>query len=496
MNLITINEIFSGFNNVIIPDKVDGNALVEPMPFCYGAHAKALLYISEKVNSSIEINLSTLKEDAAYAVVVSNTLEVKSCALPIIRVENVRRAFAYAISRLHRIDFGKLKFIGVTGTNGKTTTATLIYEMLSRCGYRVGFIGTGKILSTGKLLTSDTYSMTTPDPTVLYPAIKRMCEDECEYVVMEVSSHSIALGKVEPIRFEYAIFTNLDDEHLDFHSSKEEYFKTKLQLFSKTKIGLFNLDDEYGQRAFEVAECQKTTFGIINQGNAYATDIELSSLVRTTFYYRETDLIFKAETHLFGAFNVYNALAALKCVIDLGVKPCVAKATLCEIRGVGGRMELIKGDITAVIDYAHTPMAFYNCLKTLKNLVNTKQSLITVFGCGGDRDKGKRPLFGKWADLFADKVIITEDNSRSESFDAIASDIVKGIEKRDYEIIKDRESAIRHAFKIAKSGDIIALIGKGHERYKIIENEYFSFDERNIIRDEMKKRKGNYESQT
>ena len=197
-------------------------------------------------------------------------------------------------------------------------------------------------------------------------------------------------------------------------------------------------------------------------------------------------MIFKAVTRLGGAFNVYNALAAIRCVIDLGIKPCIIKRVLCDIEGVDGRLEVIDGKVKTIIDYAHTPAAFYNCLKTIKSSINIKQKLIVVFGCGGDRDKSKRADFGKYAEMLADIIIITEDNSRTEDFYSIASDITGGISSKDFTLIKDREKAIRHAFSIAREGDVITLIGKGHERYKIIGSEYLPFDERQIIRDAMK----------
>jgi UDP-N-acetylmuramoyl-L-alanyl-D-glutamate--2,6-diaminopimelate ligase len=381
-----------------------------------------------------------------------------------------------------------MKFIGITGSNGKTTTATLIYEILRKCGYKAGFIGTGKIISDGVVLTDSTYSMTTPDPTLLFPSIARMQADGCEYIVMEVSSHSIALGKIDPIYFEYAIFTNLDSDHLDFHKTKEDYFNTKLRLFEKTKMGLFNIDDDYVRQAYDRSNCDKRSLGIINRADVFATEVELKSLDKSSFFYREKDLIFKARINVGGAFNVYNALSALKCVIDLGIKPCIVKEALAAVEHVDGRMEIIEGYVRAVIDYAHTPMAFYNLLKTLKIKINPKQSMILVFGCGGDRDKTKRSEFGKYAEMFADKIIITEDNSRTEPFPAIADDIVRGIKSKTYTIIEDREKAIKYAFKSAKQGDVIAVIGKGHERYKIIGNDYIAFDERKIIRECMKEK--------
>ena len=199
-------------------------------------------------------------------------------------------------------------------------------------------------------------------------------------------------------------------------------------------------------------------------------------------------MIFKAETRLIGQFNAYNALAALKCLIDLGIKPCIAKRALSEIENVEGRMQSFDGEIRALIDYAHTPSAFLNCLKSAKQSINSKQKLIVVFGCGGDRDKSKRSIFGMQAEKYADIIIITEDNSRCEKLESIVNDITSGIKHKKYEVIPDREMAIRRAFDLATCGDIVAVIGKGHERYKIIENEYIPFDERKIIIDAMKRK--------
>ena len=487
MKMLSINALLCDCIDTSIPSEVDIESKVQPMAFRLDAPENALLFLTEKVGENEkDIDLSIISSSPPFAIVTSKTRRVTSSPCPIIRVNNVRIAFAYALYRLHRIDCKRMKFIGITGTNGKTTTATLIYEMLRNCGYKAGFIGTGKILSDDMILNNDTYSMTTPDPNVLYPALEKMQNDGCEYIVMEVSSHSLALGKVAPIEFEYAIFTNLDSDHLDFHKSKEDYFLTKTKLFSQSRKGLFNIDDEYGRRAYENATCDKRTFGIIERGDAFATEIDIASINESSFFYREKNLIFKASLKLTGAFNVYNTIAALKCVIDLGIKPCVAKYALEKIEGVSGRMEIIKGSITAVIDYAHTPSAFYNCLKTLKSILNTKQRLFVVFGCGGNRDASKRSVFGNYADLLADEIIITEDNSRSEAFEAIAAEIASGIKSTEYKIIKDRENAIKYAFRSARPNDVIAVIGKGHEKYKIIQNTYIPFDEKKIILDSMR----------
>ena len=323
-----LNKLFKGYTDIDFPTIDVGKIHTRPIITVNEIQNDSILFITDKVSKDDQPFEFKKNEATPLVAIASRNKNIISPNCPIIRVGNVREALSYAVSNSCDIDYGKIKFIGVTGTNGKTTTATLIYEILRICGYKVGFIGTGKIISDGVILSKETYSMTTPDPTLLYPSIATMYKDGCEYIVMEISSHSIALGKIAPIKFEYAIFTNLDDDHLDFHGNKEEYFETKLKLFSSTNQGLFNLDDKYARRAASLANCKVSTFGIINEGDAYATEINVNELSKSSFYYRANNLIFKANTNLIGAFNIYNALAALKCVIDLGIKPCIAKGAI------------------------------------------------------------------------------------------------------------------------------------------------------------------------
>ena len=337
------------------------------------------------------------------------------------------------------------------------------------------------------MLTEDEYSMTTPDPSLLYTSLRKMQDAGCEYAVMEVSSHSLALNKTAPIKFEYAIFNNLSPEHMDFHKDMESYFESKLKLFQSAKRGLFNLDDSYSRRAYESVSCEKSSVGIIHDGDAYITDVSLLGLSGASFYYRQSRLIFGVKSPLLGSFNVYNSLIALRCVIDLGIKPCIAKRGLEEIKSVNGRMEIIRSDITVVIDYAHTPEAFNNCLKTLFKANNKRQKLICVFGCGGDRDKEKRRLMGKSADLYCDAVILTEDNSRTENLHSIISDIAKGICK-EYTFIESRADAIRYALRLANVGDTVAILGKGHEKYIINSSGTNPFDEKKIVKEALLQR--------
>ena len=289
-----IKDLFRRYSDVIFPSDELGATRIVPKITVNEVKSDSLLFITDRVSDrDTAFDFSECCE-IPIAAVASHTKNIIKAKSPIIRVGNPRAALAFAVSNSCMIDYEKIKIIGVTGTNGKTTTATLIYEMLRRCGYKAGFIGTGKIFSDGVLLSGETYSMTTPDPTLLYPSIAKMQNDGCEYIVMEISSHSISLGKIAPIRFEYAIFTNLDDDHLDFHGSKEEYFKAKLSLFSLAKRGLFNLDDEYSKRASQLVGCRVSTFGILNEGDAYATEISENNLSPVSFFYRAENLIFKA----------------------------------------------------------------------------------------------------------------------------------------------------------------------------------------------------------
>ncbi len=461
-------DIDKSVNISLIDENIDNNTL---------------LFLTEKVNQ--EKCIIDIKEltDIPYALVANEKCLIHNCTIPIIRVKNVREAYAYSLSNYYEIDYNKLKIIGVTGTNGKTTTATIIYEILKYAGYSVGFIGTGKILINDEALHSDGYSMTTPDPTILYKALSKM-QKHCNCVVMEVSSHSIALRKTTPINFEYCLFTNLSPEHMDFHKSMNEYYLCKLNLFKSTRKALFNLDDAYSRKAYMNTKCNKDAIGIIQEAETYATDISTDSLTKINFYYRAPNIIFPISINLGGAFNVYNVIMAVKCALDLGIKPCIAKEALLSIKGIEGRMQAIsRGGILAVIDYAHTPYAFDNCLNYLFSIVKNRQKLILVFGCGGNRDKSKRAKMGAIASKYSSKVIITEDNNRNESFTDIICDIIKGMDISSFTVVSERKKAIEEAVRISKPGDIIAVIGKGHEKYSIRNGSSIPFDEEIIIKD-------------
>ncbi len=489
MRKINLSD-FLNFAAHLIAEKIGFETNVDLLPALRdnALNKNSLLFLTENTDgTTASFNIDGLTEQP-YAIVANIRCGIDFKSLRVIKVKNVREAFAYANCLLYDIDCKKLKLIGVTGTNGKTTTASLIYQMLLLAGYHVGYIGTGKIAIDNEILSPANYSMTTPDPTVLYKMLSIM-QEICDYTVIEVSSHSLALGKVAPLRFSYSIFTNLSSEHLDFHKDMESYYKCKLRLFDQSDVGLFNLDDKYSKKAFKESRVKKRTVGIIENAEAFATDIVVNESTGISFFFRENNIMFKANAKLYGTFNVYNILMALKCVIDLGMKPCIAKEALSSISGIAGRMEMLDERFKIIIDYAHTPEAMHNCLKYLFSTKNARQKLIVVFGCGGNRDRSKRKKMAEAASKFADRLIITEDNNRNESFNNIVSDIVMGVSSPDYRIICDRECAIRTAIQDANDGDYIAIIGKGHEKYIIKNGITYEFDEKEIIYDELKKAK-------
>ena len=426
----------------------------------------------DKINSSILGAVICNSEDAQY-------ITQKK-----IIVEDARLALSYLYSAYYDIDYSQTKFIAVTGTNGKTTTATMIYEILLKSNRTAGFIGTGRIEYMRESFTEKSYSMTTPDPSLLYKSIKEMQERGCRYVVMEVSSHAIALEKTAPIPFEIGIFTNLSPEHLDFHKDIESYYLTKLKLFRNVKHGIFNVDDEYSRRALSEIKCKCTNscIGIIWPADAYARDIILDGFGGSSYFYKDEKRIFKVSISPVGYYNVYNSLFAISASIKLGIPPYLVKEAISNIKTIDGRFEIIRSDIYAIIDYAHTPNAFENVLKTVNSIKKTWQNIITVFGCGGERDVQKRPEMGRIAEKYSSHVIVTEDNSRDELTSKIIADILSGmsdISKRT--VITSREEAIRRAVLSSSVDDIVLVLGKGHERYKISNDGITDYNEKEII---------------
>lgn len=434
-----------------------------------------------------DIQIKDFENNKPLAVVCSAKVILPD-NIPSIRVENPRSIIAKAYYRFEGVDLSSCILIGITGTNGKSSTAKFISEALSSLGHRVGLIGTGMISIDGKVITDNTYSMTTPDPNLLYPSLRKMVNEGCGIIVMEVSSQALALEKLSPLAFDYALFTNLSDEHMDFHGNRENYFDAKKKLFNNAKCAIINIDDLCGRELADSFSNRKITVGVLYRGNVYATDIVKNDLKGTDYNYHGENFSFKMRLNLPGSFNIYNSMMAAAVCIDIGEKPCQVKECFSKIKEIPGRFMVIRDDITVVIDYAHTDLAFYNILKELSEF-HPKEKLTVIFGCGGQRDKAKRPRMAKIAESFCDNIILTTDNPRCEDPREIIRDIEKGFKKKCYSINENRPKAIRKEILNAKQNDIIAILGKGVEKYMIANNTYEEYDEIKIVKDALRERK-------
>lgn len=404
-----------------------------------------------------------------------------------IRVDDTQDALGYMVRNFYRMSRNRINTIGITGTNGKTTTTYYIKSILNYEKIKTGIIGTTGIIIDDEIKNIDN---TTPDILTINKTLDEFSKREIKTCIMETSSHALELNRLAHMDFSIGIFTNLTRDHLDFHKDMESYFNAKLKLFFKTnEFNIINLDDNYGRRIIDIVgdRVRLLTYGIDNQGDIYATNIKYSlNNVEFILNYNYNSIDIKIETP--GKFTVYNALAAASCAIAMGLDLNSIKMGLEAIKGVKGRFEIvpINKDFTVIIDFAHTPDGLENVLNTINSLSDNRK--IVVFGAGGNRDKTKRPIMGEVVGKYADFAIITSDNPRFEEPISIINDIVEGIKNTniEYKVIIDRKEAIEYALYNAKHKDIIILFGKGHELYTIINGKTYPFDERKIVLDFLK----------
>lgn len=440
---------------------------------------------------------------AAAALVEEGVDYTAPPGMPIFTVPSTRRAMAMIYNRLHRAPANGMHLIAVTGTNGKTSTATMLYHILEACGKQVAIIGTVACRSREKDYAPPTAktglrAMTTPDPDVLYPMLADMRADGIEYVIMEASSHALALDKLAPLHFDVGVFTNLSPEHLDFHGTMKNYLAAKARLFSQCDCGILNLDNEYAEEIARTASCRILRCGAVYHEQYNAEEICMQSAEGISYVYSTPRLKMPVSVPIPGSFTVYNSLLALTCALHLGIPPLEAREALQGLHGVPGRLERLPlpdgADFTVLIDYAHTEAALRNLLMTVRGLRRHGERIVLIFGCGGDRDKSKRAPMGKAAEELADYVIITSDNSRTEEPTAIIHDIIRGMRYPDKRhVIVNRKRAITHAIHTAQPNDMILLVGKGHEDYEFSDGERHPFDEKSIVYEAFLTRTGNKE---
>jgi UDP-N-acetylmuramoyl-L-alanyl-D-glutamate--2,6-diaminopimelate ligase len=399
-----------------------------------------------------------------------------------IQVRNSRDALARLAATFYHDPSTRLQLVGVTGTNGKTTTTFLIKHLLERANQRTGLIGTVSYQIGERILPAQ---RTTPESVDLQHLFSQALEAGCINLAMEVSSIALALNRVDEIRFRVGVFTNLTQDHLDFHRGMKEYFEAKEKLFeklsdapSKSGIGVINVDDPYGQQlvARFSDRLNLVTYGMGARADFRASNYRIES-TGTSYQLDVRGKSYLVRVPLIGRFNIYNSLAALATAAALGIDIRSSVLALARAPQIPGRLEAVpaKRQFQIFVDYAHTDDALLNVIKTCRDLNPAR--LIVVFGCGGDRDRAKRPLMGAVADEFADYSIVTSDNPRKEDPEAIIRDVVAGFKRRSFETIVDRREAINRAIMLAKPRDILLIAGKGHEKYQEFGDHTVPFDD-------------------
>lgn len=427
-------------------------------------------------------------ENGCTALVVERFLELE---LPQVRVENVRSAMAYIAAAFYGHPEREIRMVGVSGTKGKTTTSYLMKAILEKAGFKTGLIGTTGNLIGDKHIKSN---MTTPDPIDLHRCLRQMRDEGVEAVSMEVSAHAIDMRRLDGVTFEAACYINFSQDHLDYFGTMENYFQTKKSFFLKGQVlnASLNADEETSEQIIDEIKIPYLTYGISAEADVFAREIEISENgVSFTIALRGLEEM-EVSMHLTGMFNVYNALAAASLAMIMGIDRTAIKEGLESVKAVPGRVEMLdtQTPYRVILDYAHSPDALENVLKTVRAF--TKNRLIALFGCGGDRDHGKRPIMGQIVGRLADFSILTSDNPRTEDPDAILRSIEQGMKKTkgEYVVIENRREAIRYALEMGREGDVIILAGKGNETYQDIMGVKRPFDEKVVVRELLEEMRG------
>lgn len=421
------------------------------------------------------VAVKAVEEKGAAAVIVEKATGAENEVV----VQNSRIAYAYVCAEYFSRPSESLKMIGITGTGGKTSVAFMIKDIFEQAGKKCGLLGTVVNIVGDRSYEA---SLTTPDPFEMQELLRKMADEDCEYCIMEVSSQALSQHRVEPIDFEIGIFTNLTQDHLDYHGTMENYKKAKHMLFEKCKKVIINDDDKEAEFMKNGIDGQIITYSMKNESDYTAKNPVLNDKY-VAYEFVGDCVISRMKVNIPGEFSIYNSMAAAICAVESGIELSVSKKALFETSGVKGRMETVAADTdyTIIIDYAHTPDCLENVLKTLRKTYSGR--IITVFGCGGDRDRLKRSVMGRIAGDFADIAVVTSDNPRTENPEDIIDDILEGMKnsKAKVYVNADRTQAIKKALTTAVKGDVVLLAGKGHETYQILKDRKIHYDEREII---------------
>ncbi|MBQ4581196.1 MAG: UDP-N-acetylmuramoyl-L-alanyl-D-glutamate--2,6-diaminopimelate ligase [Clostridia bacterium] len=418
-------------------------------------------------------------ENGCVALVVDHYVDVD---VPQVKVTSVRAAMSRMAAAFYGHPAKEMRLVGVTGTKGKTTTTYMIKSILETAGLKTGLVGTtGNMIGDRRIASN----YTTPDPIDLQRDLRAMADEGVDAVIMEVSAHAIDMFRLDGLSFEVGAYTNLSQDHLDYFGTMENYFECKKRFFTSGMVcnAVLNVDEDTSVDILRDVTCPHLTFGIAAAADLFARDIEISENGVSFELKLQGMHALPIALRMTGMFNVYNAIAAASCCMVLGISHEDIKAGLEKIENVPGRIEMLPTHTPyrVILDYAHAPDALDNILRTCREF--TKGRLIALFGCGGDRDKGKRPIMGRIGGELADLCILTSDNPRNEDPMAILASVEEGIKETDceYIVIENRREAIRHALEIGCDGDVIALCGKGHETYQEICGVKHPFDEKIVV---------------
>lgn len=413
----------------------------------------------------------------ASALIVERELPLP---VPQIIAENSRRAMAELAMKLYDYPAKKLRIIGVTGTNGKTTTTYMVKSIAEKCGLKVGLIGTIRNIIGDRVISTQ---RTTPESTELQEILRMMLDEKVDLVVMEVSSHSLDQERVRGIEFEIGGFTNLTQDHLDYHKTFDNYLAAKKKLFERSAFAVVNADDPYSGRLLDGLTLPRMTYGVREPAEIYANNIEIC--VRDVEFDMTTpEGVIHVSVPIPGLFNVFNAMLAVGISLKLGFPLDKIREGLASVAGVSGRMESLDTTgfpFSVILDFAHTPDGMINLLTSVREFA--KGRVISVFGCGGDRDHAKRPIMGEAAGRYSDFCVVTSDNPRTEDPMTIIESVLEGVNKTavEYVVIENRREAIRYALTHAGKNDVVVLAGKGHETYQEIMGVKYPFDEKVVV---------------
>ena len=422
----------------------------------------------------------------AIAVICEEFPSVIVNGVTYIKVKDSNEAFAFLAANYYESPSENIRLVGVTGTNGKTTIASLLYQLFKKAGYKVGLLSTVKIMVDEQEFKA---THTTPDSLTINKYLDLMVQEGCEFCFMEVSSHGVHQKRTEGLRFEGGVFTNLSHDHLDYHNTFAEYRDVKKSFFdslTKNAFALTNIDDKNGAVMLQNTKARKLSYALKSYAD-YKAQILENQLSGLLLKINDNEVWVK----LIGSFNAYNLLAIYGVAVELGIEKMEALRLLSELESVSGRFQFIVSEskITAIVDYAHTPDALENVLKTIEDIRTKNEQLITVVGCGGDRDKTKRPIMAHIASSMSDKAIFTSDNPRTENPETIIEEMEKGVEPHNFKktvSILDRKQAIKTACQLANPNDIILIAGKGHETYQEINGVRHDFDDLQIVTELLK----------